>query len=105
MKPSRDFHPELIKYLRYPEAASGYLTAAFEDGDKEVFLSALRDVVEARGGVAKLSKLSKLNREHLYKILSKHGNPEIYTLGNILHALGLRLAVLSEEKTNLRRAA
>lgn len=106
MKPYRDFHPEMIKYLKDPAVASSYLTAAFEEGDKYLFLVALKDVVEARGGISKLSKTSNLNREHLYRVLSKKGNPEIYTLQTILEALGLRLAVLTaESKTKLKKAA
>lgn len=106
MKPYRDFHPQIIKYLKDPEAASGYLTAAFEEGDKDLFLLALKDVVEARGGMGRLAKMTKLNREHLYRILSKKGNPEIYTLGAILESLGLCLAVLKRtSKPKLRKAA
>ena len=106
MKPSRDFQPQLVNYLKSPKSAAGYLTAAYEDGDREVFLAALRNVVEAHGGITKLARLSKLNREHLYTVLSKQGNPEIYTLGTILQALGFRLAILTESpKHKLRRAA
>jgi probable addiction module antidote protein len=39
-----------------------------------VFLLALRNVAEARG-MTKLAARSKLNRESLYKMLSKRGNP------------------------------
>jgi len=63
-----------------------------------MFLVALRNVAEARGGISKLSHKAKLNRANLYKILSKQGNPEIQTLAQILHNFGLRLAVAPEEK-------
>lgn len=106
MKPTIDYQENLIKHLKDAEAASIYLTTAFEEGDRELFLLALRNVVEARGGVAKLAKVSKLNRVHLYRILSKKGNPEVYTLGMILEALGLRLAVLtSQSRAKMRKAA
>jgi DNA-binding phage protein len=50
-------------------------------------------VAEALGGITKLSKKSKLNRVNLYRILSKKGNPELYSLETLLRALGLKLAV------------
>jgi DNA-binding phage protein len=38
-----------------------------------------------------------IKRENLYRALSKRGNPELRTLFNILHGMGLRLAVLPEK--------
>ncbi len=40
----------LIKSLQDPEEAAGYLNAALEGGDIEVFLLALNNVVKAHGG-------------------------------------------------------
>ena len=51
-----------------------YLKASLEEGDMpEVFLMALRNVAEARG-ISKLARNAHLNRENLYKMLSKEGN-------------------------------
>ena len=49
------------------------------------FLLALRDVVEAHGGVGQLAKVAKLNRESLYKLLSKDGNPRLSSLESRQH--------------------
>ena len=87
------YHDELIKALKDPQEAAGYLNAVLEDGDPEMFLIALKNVAEARGGMAKLSRESKLNRANLYKVFSKHGNPEIKTLTNILKTFGLKLSI------------
>lgn len=95
MKKSVPFRNYLIKSLKDPEEAAGYLEAALEDGNEEVFLMALRDVAEARGGLSRISKKVKMNRAHLYKILSKRGNPEVRTLASLLKAFGLRLGVKS----------
>jgi DNA-binding phage protein len=38
-----------------------------------------------------------MNREHLYRILSNKGNPELKSLSSILHSLGLRLSVKVEK--------
>ncbi len=59
----------------------------------ELFLVALRNVAEAQGGVTQLAEKTKLNREHLYKMLAERGNPELKSLDALLHALGFRLAV------------
>ena len=75
-----------------PEEAAAYLDAALEEGDPQVFLLALRDVAEARG-IGRLAEETKLNRESLYRMLSKQGNPRLTSLDAVLDALGLRLGV------------
>ena len=84
---------QLLESLKDPAAAARYLTACLEDGNPEVFLLALRDVAEARGGIRSLSERARLNRENLYRMLSKSGNPTLTSLGPVLSSLGLRLAV------------
>ncbi len=73
-----------------PEQAAEYLTACYEEGI-EVFLVGLRDVVEAQGGVSRTAELSKLNRESLYRLVSRNGNPRLSSLNSVLSALGLKL--------------
>jgi len=73
-----------------PEQAGEYLTACYEEGP-EVFLVGLRDVVEAQGGVARAAELSKLNRESLYRLFSRDGNPRLSSLSSVLSALGLKI--------------
>jgi probable addiction module antidote protein len=63
----------------------------FNDDYEGLFLIALRDVVMAYGGVAKIAKAAGLNRESLYKTLSRGGNPEVNTLRKILAALGMKV--------------
>lgn len=75
-----------------PEEAVGYLNAALAEGDEQVFLLALRDVAEARG-ISQLAAATELNRESMYRMLSTKGNPRLSSLGALLGALGLRLAV------------
>ena len=65
--------------------------------DSEAFLIALKDVVEATGGVGSLAGRVGLKRPSLYKILSKHGNPTLATLQEILKPLGLRVSIALEE--------
>ena len=101
----KKYQDSLIKALRDPREAAGYLNAVLEEGDDRMFLVALRNVAEARGGFTKLSRLAKLNRANLYKILSKKGNPEIQTLCQILDQFGLRVAVEPKKDNSIRRAA
>src|SRR4029079_10244882 len=85
----------LLKRLADVDYAAGYLTEALEEGEAE-FLLALRDVVEAHGGVGALTKVAKLNRESLYKLLSTKGNPRLSSLATILGALGIELQFVSK---------
>ncbi len=97
MKASVPYHDLLIEKLKDPEEAKLYLEVAIEefesDGDKEHFLVALRNVTEAQGGIGALSRRTQLNREHLYRVLSKNGNPRLDKVGAILQGLGFRLSV------------
>jgi len=91
-EPAVEYKSGLLKRLADPEYALGYLNAALEDGDQEVFLLALRDVAEARG-VSQLAREAQLNRENLYRMLSPNGNPQLSSLTALLRSLGLRLAI------------
>jgi probable addiction module antidote protein len=97
MAKSRNYRNYLVESLKDPTEASEYLNAALEDGEPEVFLLALRDVVDSYGGMGKLAASTSLNRENLYRMLSTRGNPEFFSLSTVLDAIGFRLAV--EPKT------
>jgi probable addiction module antidote protein len=89
----------LYAQLQDSAFAVAYLNAALEDEEPEVFLLALRDVVQARGGFTELARKTGLNREQLYRTLSQRGNPRFYSLDTILQSVGLHLAVQAQEKT------
>ena len=76
--------------LTDPGQAAEYLTACYEEGT-EVFLVGLRDVVEAQDGVSRAAESSKLNRESLYRLVSREGNPRLTSLNSVLTALGLKI--------------
>lgn len=89
-----DYHEDLLQELQDQHEAQEYLNAALKDNDERVFLLALRDVLEAQGGdISSLSKKTKLNRENLYRILFKKGNPKLTSLKAVINALGLELTV------------
>ncbi|MFH1832298.1 MAG: addiction module antidote protein [bacterium] len=95
--PSIPYNEWLIEKLKDHDLAVAYLNNALEqstDGDSEsleLFLIALRNVIESRGGVTKIAKKAKLGRESLYKTVSEKGNPEFKTITALTHALGLEL--------------
>lgn len=97
MTQTTDYQRDLIEALKDPAEAAAYLNAALEEGDKEAFLLALRNIAEANGGMKAVAEKAHLNRESLYRTLSRRGNPEIRTLFNLLHGVGLRLNVMPEE--------
>ncbi len=99
---TESYRANLLKSLKDPGEAIQYLDACLEDGDPRVFLMALRDVAAARGGIRVLSREAHLNRESLYRMLSKSGNPSLESLSAVLRACGLRLAV---ESSGPRRKA
>ncbi len=103
MATSRDYQVSLIEGLRDPKEAAAYLDAALEDGDRAVFLLAIRNVIQAFGGMTQIARHTGLNRENLYRVLSEQGNPELKSLEKLLKALGLRLAV--EVDQNMDHAA
>ena len=88
--PVKSYRCELLKQLKDPKEAAEYLNACMSDSE-EVFLLALRDVVEASGGMANLARKTSLNRENLYRSLSKKGNPKLSSLASILDAVGIKL--------------
>lgn len=100
--PVKNYQEELLRQLCNPVEAAEYLNACYNDSEK-VFLAGLRNVVEANGGVGKISKVTKLNRENLYRTLSKKGNPKFNSLAIILESLGLNL-IFSPRKKHKRAA-
>jgi probable addiction module antidote protein len=77
-------------YLDDEETIAAYVSAALEDPNPEVLLSAVRDVARARG-MTQLAKDAGLGRESLYKTLSPGAKPRYDTVLKLLGALGVRL--------------
>jgi probable addiction module antidote protein len=84
----------IIRRLRKdPEFAAEYVKAALEDTEEPlVLLIALRHLAQARG-IAKVAKAAGIERESLYRALSRRGNPRLSTLVAVTKAIGLKLTV------------
>ncbi len=97
-KKTTSYQEDLTKALKDPREAAAYLNAAMEEGDRELFLLAMRNVAEAHGGMAAVSAKAKLNRESMYRMLSKKGNPEIKSIITLLYSMGLKLLIEPKAK-------
>ncbi len=93
-RPTTSYQEDLIKGLQKPKGAIAYLNAALMDEDPRIFLLALKNVLEAQGHrLADIAKDTSLNRENLYRMLSKRGNPKLTSIIPVLHSIGLNLAI------------
>ena len=93
MGKTQQYKEHLLKSLEDPNEAAAYLDACLED-DPSVFLLVLKDVAEAQGGIGELSKKSSLNRQSLYRSLSRTGNPKLNNVWTILTSLGLEFHII-----------
>jgi len=92
VKASVSYREDLLRRLQNPEFAAGYLSKCLED-DEATFLVALHDVADAHGGIRHLAEKTHLNREHLFRMLSKSGNPNLHSLRQLVGAVGLKLTL------------
>lgn len=77
-------------YLESDESIAAYLSAALEDDDPDLFLTAVKDVARARG-MTQLAKDTGLGRESLYKALAPGAKPRYDTILKVVKALGVTL--------------
>jgi probable addiction module antidote protein len=79
-------------YLDDEEVIAEYLSAAAEDENPDVLLSALSEVAKARG-MAQVATAAGLGRESLYKALAPGSHPRYATINAVLRALKVKIAV------------
>jgi len=103
-KITKSYSDYLHETLQDPEEAAAYINAAIEEGDESVLLLALRDVVDARGGMGSAAKKASLNRESLYRALGPRGNPKLKSITSLLDVLGLQLGVTPKKIKKTRSA-
>ena len=89
------FRDDLLKDLTDTEFAMYYLEAALadykKDGNTEALWMALRDVVEAQGGIGKLAQRTEANPQHLNDIFAAKQKPHLDNLQSILSGLGFQI--------------
>lgn len=95
MKKYRSHQEYLIESLKDPEEASAYLKAcldeAIETNEFSIFQLALRNVVEAQGGISEVSSKMDVGRESFYKSLSQNGKPRFSTIMHTLKNCGVEM--------------
>lgn len=104
MKAGRDYQADLIEDLKEPGEAAAYLDAALDEGNKEAFLLALRNVLDAHG-MSEVARKTGLNRVSLYKMLSKRGNPGFENILTLLKVLRVRIHIVERPASKSRKAA
>ena len=90
--PTVNYEDLILDELKDLDFAAGYLTACLEEGEN-VFLLGIRNVAKAQGGMKALSDATNLNRESLYDMLSKSGNPLFSSVTTVLDKLGFELTL------------
>lgn len=93
MPRSISYYEELIKTLKDPLEAAPYIEVVLEEGDPKMLRKALKNIIEAQGGVDKLLERVKQCYEKLVQMLEEKGEVDFYCLSALLDALGLQLAV------------
>ena len=91
-EPDVSYREDLLRRLKEPKFAAAYLNECLDD-DEQTFLIALHDVADAHGGLSRIAKKTRLNREHLFRMLSKSGNPQLSSLRQSVSAMGFKLAL------------
>ena len=85
-----EFEPSA--YLDNDDVIAEYLSAALEDGNPDVFLSAVGNVAKARG-MSVIAEQTGLGRESLYKAFAPGAKPRYDTVLKVLQSLGVKLQV------------
>jgi probable addiction module antidote protein len=89
---------DTAEYLTDDEMILGYLNEVIKENDPKLFAQALGDIARAKQMNFIASKTG-LNKENLYKALSKNGNPTITTVMKIMSALNIKFVVEKEIKS------
>jgi probable addiction module antidote protein len=90
----KNYNEFLKDELKDPKFAMAYLNEALQDENQNVFLIALRDVLEAQGAdISAVTKKAHINRQNFYRMLSKQGNPRWSSITSLIDAMGLQVHI------------
>ncbi len=85
-----------LDYLNSKDDVKAYLKEvqklANEANLPELVIEAIGEIARSKG-MSKIAKETQLNRENLYKSLSKKGNPSFSSIFKIIHSLGFELNI------------
>lgn len=109
MPTSDSYYDDLILRLKDPNYAALYIETHMEleeneELDPQLLQMALSYVAQALGTKNNMTEEQiKQHQQQLDSILSKPGYEGIYTLGNWLNMLGLKLTVVTSNNSNLHK--
>jgi probable addiction module antidote protein len=83
---------DILDYLDNEKSIAAYLQVALEENNPSGFITAIGDVVRARG-VNKMAQEMGVSREGLYKSFSGNRKPNIETVMNALDSLGMQIVI------------
>ena len=105
MRKMINYHDHRMKELSELEEAIGYLEVVVEeyrhDGDTFGFLTGLRNVIEAQGGVKEFIRRTGIDPRDWLKVLSSNDRQDLNTLEAVLNDLGDRLSGVKPENNSL----
>lgn len=93
MHRSVSYHEKLIQDLKDPLEAAAYIEVSLEENEPKILSKALKNVIEAQGGIEHLSLRAKQAYKKLDTNLKEDGQVEYYALNTLLKELGLCLSV------------
>ncbi len=87
-----DYTEFLQERLKNKKLAIAYLNEALKDDDQNVFLIALKDVIDAQGeDITALAKKAHISRQNLYRMLSQKGNPRWENITSLIDVMGYQV--------------
>ncbi|WEK02805.1 MAG: putative addiction module antidote protein [Candidatus Devosia phytovorans] len=90
---------DAAEFLQDDESQTELLADAFDSGDPGYVAHAVGVVARARG-MAQVAKDADLNREALYRALSRDGDPRLSTFLGVMNALGIKLQPKMENRSD-----
>jgi probable addiction module antidote protein len=83
---------DMADNINTKEEVFAYLEGTLEENNLESFLDVIGAIARSKG-MAKIASEIGVNRESLYKSLSREGNPSFSTIAHVLDILGYRIEI------------
>jgi probable addiction module antidote protein len=84
---------DMADNINSKEEVYAYLEAALAENNLEILFDVIGAIARSKG-MSQIARELGLNRESLYKALSREGNPSFATMTKVLDVLGYELKIL-----------
>ncbi|ATC26802.1 putative addiction module antidote protein [Caulobacter vibrioides] len=88
-----------VEEIDNAEAVAVFLADAFDTGDAD-YIQHMLGLIARSKGMAEVAEKAGLGRESLYKALKDGASPRFDTILRVVHALDLKLALVSAAEAN-----